>query len=380
MKRFLKLLAIVLCVILSSTMLLNTYAATESNHGPVVSISAVSETSIAVTADGGLWIWGEISGSGMPYTVYTPTKIMDNVKEARLLNSAFVIAVKNDNTLWVITNPASISEAATAIQINDNVKSIVPSGSTVAIIKNDNTFWHTESIQNVNFRKIADNVDKACASTDGVGGWSYLFLKNDGTLWMEGHGYFGDGQDYLYEYRSAQQVMDNVREIAAYEYSYAAVRTDNTLWMWGRESRNRFFGENAGKDLLTPVKVMDGVSKIRMGIRNAAVIKTDNTLWIWGDNFGGQTGNGASGEKEVQLVPFKALDGVTEVSCGAYHTLAITTDGSLYAWGGAYMGQIGVGEDHPNGRSLELTPVKVFDGGNSQPVEGVFSDVSAADH
>ena len=376
MKRFVKLLAAILCFALISAMAPSAYAA-ESDHGSVISISACRETSAAVTADGSLWIWGEVSGGGMPYSVFTPTRIMDNVREVFTINCAREIVVKNDDTLWVVNNPATISETATATQVDNDVRSIVYSPGTIAVIKNDNTFWYSESVQNINFKKIADDVDKAYVSTDGIGGCSYLFLKNDGTLWIKGYGLFGDGQDYVYEYRSAQQIMDNVREIAAYGFSYAAVRTDNSLWMWGRDTNNRFFGENAGKDLLTPVKVMDNVSKVRMDIRNTAVIKTDNTLWVWGDNFGGQTGNGAHGDKEVQLTPFKALEGVVEVSCGMYHTLAITTDGSLYAWGYALKGGIGVGDNRP---TFELSPVKVFEGGNSQPAQGVFSDVSTTDY
>lgn len=377
MKRFVKLLAAILCFVLISAMVPGAYAATDGNYGPVVSISACRETSAAVTADGGLWIWGEVSGGGMSYSVFTPTRIMDNVREVFTIGCAREIVVKNDNTLWKVDNPATIFETVTATQINDDVRSIVPTSGTIAVIKNDNSFWHSESVYDVKFKKIADDVNKACISTNGIGGWSYLFLKNDGTLWIKGYGLFGDGQDYVYEYRSAQQIMDNVREIAAYDFSYAAVRTDNSLWMWGEDTSDRFFGENAGKTLLTPVKVMDNVSKVRMDIRNTAVIKTDNTLWIWGGNFGGQTGNGAHGEKEVQLTPFKALEGAVEVSCGMYHTLAITTDGSLYAWGFDYHGAIGVGDNRP---TFKLSPVKVFEGGSSQPAQGVFSDVSTADY
>lgn len=77
----------VLCVILRNTMLLSAYAAAESRHGPIVCISANRETSTAVAADGSLWIRGEVSGGGMPYSIFTPTIIMDNVKEVVAISS-----------------------------------------------------------------------------------------------------------------------------------------------------------------------------------------------------------------------------------------------------------------------------------------------------
>ena len=82
-------------------------------------------------------------------------------------------------------------------------------------------------------------------------------------------------------------------------------------------------------------------------------IKTDGSLWAWGSNYYGQIGDGTTQDTST---PVKIMDSVVSVSAGGSHTMAIRTDGNLWAWGVNNCGQIGDG----TGQSKFL-PVKIMD-------------------
>ena len=78
--------------------------------------------------------------------------------------------------------------------------------------------------------------------------------------------------------------------------------------------------------------------------------------WSWGDGYFGKLGHG---DEQRQLLPKKveAFAGrrVVAVSAGAFHSLATTADGDVYAWGQGEYGCLGHGED----RSNQLLPKKI---------------------
>ncbi|MDP1813235.1 MAG: T9SS type A sorting domain-containing protein, partial [Leadbetterella sp.] len=80
---------------------------------------------------------------------------------------------------------------------------------------------------------------------------------------------------------------------------------------------------------------------------------SDGTLWAWGDNFNGQLGNGTYTE---QYVPIQIGSASTwqQVAAGPFHTVAIKSIGELWAWGDNNYGQLG------NGISgFDYTPIEI---------------------
>ena len=117
-------------------------------------------------------------------------------------------------------------------------------------------------------------------------------------------------------------------------------------------------------------------------------IKTNGSLWAWGRNNEGQLGNGTVNDgsrldvnhcfckldsrfddselnnfcrynDEINLpsytpVPIKIMDSVSAVSAGYQYTMAVKTDGSLWAWGDNSYGQLGDGTtDETTGHILD---------------------------
>lgn len=82
------------------------------------------------------------------------------------------------------------------------------------------------------------------------------------------------------------------------------------------------------------------VSHISAGANHSVAIDSDGKLWAWGANTLGQLGNGTTTNNRVPLL---IGEGFAQVSAGADHTLAIKNDGSLWAWGNNAYGQLGNG-------------------------------------
>lgn len=194
-------------------------------------------------------------------------------------------------------------------------------------------------------------------------------IKSDGSLWMWGKndnyqlGNGGGGNDnYGPDDRSHSiqtvplKIMDNVASVSINEYHTAAVKTDGSLWTWGW-GVNGMLGD--GKTdfnhyATTPQKVMDGVVAVACGSEHTAVLKADGSLWTWGGNGFGQVGKGDFGT-DYQTTPLKVMDNVAAVKCSNYSTLAIKTDGSLWGCGKVIGGALD-GEFIRQG-----TPIKIMD-------------------
>ena len=69
---------------------------------------------------------------------------------------------------------------------------------------------------------------------------------------------------------------------------------------------------------------------VSTGGYHSMAIKTDGSLWAWGSNYYGELGDGTREDRNTSI---KVMDGVTSVSAGGFHTMAIKADGSLWAWG-----------------------------------------------
>jgi len=81
---------------------------------------------------------------------------------------------------------------------------------------------------------------------------------------------------------------------------------------------------------------------VAAGAYHTIAIKTDGSLWAWGNNGSGQLGDGSTANKRTTIQIGSETDWDSGVA-GAYHTIAIKTDGSLWAWGDNCYGQLGDG-------------------------------------
>lgn len=72
----------------------------------------------------------------------------------------------------------------------------------------------------------------------------------------------------------------------------------------------------------------------------------EGEVYTWGRGDDGRLGHGDNGWKFVpRLVEELRGKSIRQVTCGSYHTAAVTVSGDLYTWGGGMYGKLGHGND-----------------------------------
>ena len=110
-------------------------------------------------------------------------------------------------------------------------------------------------------------------------------------------------------------------------------------------------------------------SVISGGDNHALAIGSNDLLYSWGLNTDGQLGNGSVTEKRVPTL-VSMPNGVTAVAiAGALdHSLALGSDGNLYAWGEDGAGELGNG-----GTTNSDTPVQASLPSSAHPPTLVYA-------
>src|SRR5947209_5298853 len=133
-----------------------------------------------------------------------------------------------------------------------------------------------------------------------------------------------------------------------------APRTSGQVYAWGNNIAGQL-GDGTFTDHLTPVPETDpnlypGTVAIAEGLAHSLILKADGTGWAFGDNASGELGNNTtvSGATPVQVVGSGGtgfLSGIVAVSAGTGFSVALKSDGTVWAWGANSAGQLGDGTD-----------------------------------
>jgi alpha-tubulin suppressor-like RCC1 family protein len=83
-------------------------------------------------------------------------------------------------------------------------------------------------------------------------------------------------------------------------------------------------------------------------------LKADGTLWSWGANASGQLGLGSTGGTHTTPSQITSATGFIAISAGTSHALAIKSNGTVWAWGSNSYGQLGDGST-----TTRTSPVQV---------------------
>ena len=132
-----------------------------------------------------------------------------------------------------------------------------------------------------------------------------------------------------------------------------------TLYMCGTgDSHKLGLGDTNDRENPTLVEALKGtpIVHVACGKYHSAAVSSDGDVYAWGLESSGQLGLGSARTRAHTPTKVEALSGkgVTQLSCGMYHTLALTAAGEVYScgFGGSLLnGASGLG--HGNRTQLE---------------------------
>jgi len=169
-----------------------------------------------------------------------------------------------------------------------------------------------------------------------------------------------------------------------------AIKTDGTLWVWGSNkwSTGGSFYSSLGlgyysDDITIPTQVAPGttwtsVATLISAPGSTVAIKTDGTLWAWGYNPGGQLGLGYASNSVATPTQIGSASNWRSVSAGYYHFMGIKTDGTLWAWGSGYAPELGLGPyDRYTPASYFYSPLQVGTATNWRSVQSAYHSTVA---
>jgi len=183
-------------------------------------------------------------------------------------------------------------------------------------------------------------------------------IKTDGTLWAWANNNNGElGQNNLTYYSSPVQIPGTQWSLTAAGYDHnTALKSDGTLWTWGRNFAGQI-GQNNRTYYSSPVQIPGTQWSFVKGEANfTAAVKTDGTFWTWGSNYFGNLGlNQGTNNDRSSPTQLPGTQWTNKIAFGfAGPSLAIKSDGTLWAWGYGGNGNLA-----QNNRTDYSSPVQI---------------------
>lgn len=132
---------------------------------------------------------------------------------------------------------------------------------------------------------------------------------------------------------------------------------------WG----SNFYGQlgngvdqaTASRSVPEKLSTLTGVMKLAAGPDHSVAVITDGTVWAWGRDIFGELGNGRYANSSLP-VRVAGLTNVVDVAAGGGafggHSLALKNDGTVWAWGCNESGELG----HGSGARSIAVPVQAI--------------------
>jgi alpha-tubulin suppressor-like RCC1 family protein len=343
--------------------------------------------------------YGDFSGAGSSTASYDT--IPYNVYESKAIYSQYrntLYETDNDPILFNFDYPDYVGE-------NLSVFKMYGSGTNgygqLGLFTTNTEYAYSSSLSPNNFSQVS------------AGGGYTTTIRSDGTLWAIGRNDYGQLGDGTFVSKSTPIQIGALGEweyVSSGVWHTLAIKKDGSLWAWGINDDGRL-GDGTTTDSNIPIKISDDIwTHVSAGQGHSLGIKLDGTLWAWGYNSRGQLGLGdttsrlyptqvgyeqnwyrvftsknydgdgytiglknngsiygwgrnevcqlglGGGEPDKDVPTQISSERWKDIACGAYHTLAIHEDGSLYSWGDGSDGKLA---DNNNTSHIVPTPALI---------------------
>eukprot|EP00873_Tetraselmis_striata_P039718 jgi/Tetstr1/459982/TSEL_005306.t1 len=132
------------------------------------------------------------------------------------------------------------------------------------------------------------------------------------------------------------------------EYTVAICEEEEEVYSWGWGDFGRL-GHGTPMDLFIPksIAALKGlkVTMVACGDTHTLAVTQQGAIYSFGRNQNGQLGNGTTQDSLVP-VHIQELSGtkIVQAACGAEHSVALSDNGQLHAWGWGRYGNLGNGD------------------------------------
>ena len=362
----------------------------------VVAIDAGYVHTVALKSDGTVWAWGRgmdgLLGNGGTTDSSSPVQVVDPSDPSGLLTGVVAIsarlgghtlALKSDGTVrsWGVNGsgalgdgtfinrptPVQVSGVSGAVSISagdGHSLALMGDGTVRAWGSNSEGQLGNNSTTNSSTPVFVDGLSGIVAIAGGFQASLALQSQAIGTAWGDNtYGCLGNAGGSS-SVPTAVDTLSGLTAISAGFLHSMGLRADGTVWTWGDD----LYGEmGVGPGMTgssTPIQIMVGgpaVKAVATGEHLSLALTSTGAVYAWGLNENGQTGVGTVDESgwvsdpPISHLPVQVSGigaPVAAVAAGAYHSLALDSSGTVWAWGWNSFGQLGTPPDPYTSRSV----------------------------
>ena len=261
-------------------------------------------------------------------------------------------------------NPSNLRYSSPT-QLPGNWVTVTSAGQNASLgIKGDGTLWGWGAPDDHNPLGLNSETKRSSPTQIGTGSdWAYvtsgtgqnstvMAVKTDNTLWMWGsneYGLLGFNQPTSSHRSSPTQLpgttwSTNPQHLSIF-MNAQAIKTDGTMWAWGNAGGTPTPASPGYASMSSPCQIGTETTWDKIGkvYSNFCGIKTDGTLWTSGFNQYGELGQ----SDFTQYSSSRQVGTETtwkHVAFGDNWGSGVKTDGTMWVWGKSGAGQLGLND------------------------------------
>ena len=220
------------------------------------------------------------------------------------------------------------------------------------------------SIENVFLPSPIKTFQNQVISQISSGGKHTLILTKDGKVYVSGSNMFGllannrsefNNEQFQKEFKNMKFFTSNniqIINISSAEFHSLAINKDYQIFAWGGNLHSKL-GNNTGsigQPVILQSLFKKRIVQISCGDYHSCAITDNGEIYSWGGGGSynrGQCGQGKNKDIDIpKKIDFFKINNLKakKVSCGGYHTIVLCENGLLFGFGKGDYGQCGFGE------------------------------------